>query len=270
MILLKTGLVAGLFFAAKATTFGPIPVYKQAENTQYYVRAHISSAPRVEREPDSQRPYTYWDIHVSEQQQGEPLPEQLTIREPGGELGNEGYHVAATAQFVPGEDVFLALRDTSQGGVKEVVGLASGKYSVVPGPDGKPLVRSGLGLPVSGEHNEPLTPDEFNSLLHRIARGQATDADKNVFVSKTVTHDDDIPSAKSNLATRAEDRAPMPAEAVSPAAKSLRSDTAVSPNAVQQKPASSEESSTGTSSWGWLLALGALAGLIAALYIALR
>ena len=45
-------------------------------------------------------------------------------------------------------------------------------------------MRSGLGVPVSGDDGVPLSPDEFGNLLHRIARGQATDADKNVFVSR--------------------------------------------------------------------------------------
>jgi hypothetical protein len=273
----KTGLVAGLFFAfanssANATTFGPIPVYKQAENTQYYVHARVLTNGRAAMESTLHRPYTYWDVQVGEQLQGRTLPAQLTVREPGGEVGDMGYHVAATADFTAGEEVFIALHDTDEGNVKEVVGLASGKYSVVPGKDGKPVVRSGLGLPVSGPGDAPLTPEEFGNLLHRIARGQATDADKTIFISRNTTHDDDIPSspAPSSASSGAADRAsePVPVGAAAPAKPEVVTQTA--PNGLRQSAAATEENSTGSSQWGWLVAVGAMVGLIIGLFFALR
>jgi hypothetical protein len=271
---LKTGLVAGLFFvfaspSANATTFGPIPVYKQAENTQYYVHGRVLTNGRAAMESIVHRPYTYWEVQVSEQLQGRTLPSQLTVREPGGEIGDMGYHVAATADFTAGEEVFIALHDTDEGNVKEVVGLASGKYSVVPGKDGKPVVRSGLGLPVSGPDGAPLSPEEFGNLLHRIARGLATDADKTIFVSRNTTHEEDIPPSSAPTAPAADLRAePVPVGAAAPVKPEDVTKTA--PNALRQSGAASEENTTGSSQWGWLIAIGALVGLILGLFFALR
>lgn len=276
MNVLKTGLVAGLFFslpAAFATSFGPIPVFKQAENTQYYVHARVTTNGRFLPEPHSGRPYTYWDVQVSEQFQGTPLPSQVTVREPGGEIGETGYHVAATAEFSAGEDVFIALHDTDQVDVKEVVGLASGKFTVEPGKDGKPVVRSGLGVFVTGPAGETFSPEEFGNLLHRIAQGQATDADRNVFISRQTLHDDDVPQ-KSAAAVKPVVPLATPqtvADAAPASADRLSGKVAPgAPNALQQSSPSTEEISTGSSSWGWLIAAGALVGLILGLFLLLR
>jgi hypothetical protein len=140
----------------------------------------------------------------------------------------------------------------------------------VPGKDGKPVVRSGLGLPVSGPDGAPLSPEEFGNLLHRIARGLATDADKTIFVSRTTTHDEDIPASSSAppapaAALRAE---PVAVGAAAPVKPEVVTKTP--PNALRQSGAPSEENTTGSSQWGWLIAIGALVGLILGLFFALR
>jgi len=272
----KTGLAAGIFFSfpvAFATTFGPIPVIKQAENTQYYVHARVIANGKALMEPRLGRPYTYWDMQVTEQFQGAPLPSPLTVREPGGEIGESGYHVAGSAEFSAGEDVFVALRDTDQGDVKEVVGLASGKFSVERGKDGKPAVLSGLGVFVSGPNAETLSPEEFGSLLHRIAQGQATDADRNIFVSRKPLHDDDIPSlaASSHPLAALSSVSPTVAEpAAASAQPAVGKANGPGPNALQQSSATTDEKSTGSSFGGWLIAAGALVGLILGLVLLLR
>jgi len=279
---LKAGLVAGLFFPLNsfATTFGPIPVFMQAQNSQYIVRGRVIGSPQVRPEKNVQRPYTYWHVQIDEQFQGETLPPNLEVREPGGEIGDLGYHVAGTAEFSDGEDTFIALHDTPEAGVKEVVGLASGKYTVQPGKNGKPVVMSGLGNPISGDDGVPLSPEDFSSLLHRIARGEATTADKNVFVSRQVSHGkEDEHSAVEQAAAKKQSMSRPAPEISSQTALSASTGTAISaaakapansPIAVQQSGAPTEENSTGSSSWGWVIALGVLVGLIAGFYLMLR
>ena len=36
------------------------------------------------------------------------------MRQPGGEIGDMGYHMAGTAEFSSGEDTFIALHDTDE------------------------------------------------------------------------------------------------------------------------------------------------------------
>ena len=96
------GLLAGFFFpcsSAFATTFGPISVVDQLQNAQYVVRGSIMGSAWVEPEPRLQRPYTYWRLTVREQNLGNSLPVSIVIRQPGGEIGEIGYHVAGSAEF---------------------------------------------------------------------------------------------------------------------------------------------------------------------------
>lgn len=185
------GPAAGLFFPffAFATSFGPISVEDQARGTQYYVRARVATPGEPRMAPHVNQPYTYWRVQILEQPAGEIPASEIEVREPGGEIGDRGYHVAGTANFSQGEDVFLALKDTDEAGdVKEVVGLASGKFRVEAGKDGKQIVVSGLGLPVTGSGGAMLTPAEFSSLLRRIRQGEATEADKQVYVNLSLIH----------------------------------------------------------------------------------
>jgi hypothetical protein len=273
----KAGLVAGLFFPllALATTFGPIPVYKQAENSQYYVHGRVVSGPETRMEPRLGRPYTYWAVEVSEQPLGDPLGDRVTVREPGGEVGDMGYHVAGTAEFTAGEEVYIALHDTDEApGIKEVVGLASGKYRVETGAGGKPVVRNGLGVPVTGSSGVALSPDEFSALLRRVAAGETTEADRTIFVTRKPSHElEETAFARALPAARrpAEGAASAPAPASHTDQETKPSKPALDEgNPIQQSASQTEETSTGSSSWGWVIALGVLVGLVLGLFLALR
>jgi hypothetical protein len=145
---------------------------------------------------------------------------------------------------------------------------------VEPGKDGKPAVRNGLGMLVSGPDGEALSPDDFGNLLHRIARGAATDADKTIFVSRKTLHDDEVP-ALSKVATVSRP-APLPPRQPLADTGGVSGDRAAekpiptTANAFQQSAPATEEQSTGSVSWGWLIAAGALVGLILGLFLLLR
>jgi hypothetical protein len=284
----RAGPIAGLFFSlvsslslqesANATTFGPITVYQQAQNSQYYVHGRIVGSSWVKMAPYVDRPYTYWRLQVLEQQLGDPLPSEIEIRQPGGEIGDTGYQMAGTAVFAAGEDTFIALHDTDEAsGVKEVVGLASGKFKVQT-LNGQQVVVSGLGLPVMGAAGY-LTPGEFSSLLKRIAKGEVTEADKKIWVSRRPTHEaDEDPTQEERARQILHVPAPSTPAAVSPdSAPPVSGEKQLTPNSpslqansVQESPPKADETSTGFSSWGWLIALGVLTAITFGLYLALR
>jgi hypothetical protein len=268
----KAGAFAGLFFplAVHATTFGPIPVVEQAANSQYYVHGRVLGVSWVTMAPRIQRPYTYTRIQVAEQLLGEPLPIDLVVRQPGGEIGDQGYHVAGSAEFAEGEEVFIALHDVPEesAGVKEVVGLASGKFRVEQSSSGEKVVMSGLGLPVSGSDGRAFRPEEFKALLKRISNKEITEADRNVFVSRNPTHEvnqDTEARARESEAHQLRSSAPhaapdSPAFTRKPA--TATNTAAPTENRVQERPSASEETSTGSSAVFWAIVAAFLLGLV--------
>ncbi|MGZ3695547.1 MAG: hypothetical protein ACXWQO_15665 [Bdellovibrionota bacterium] len=277
--------IASLFFSsllalsafphsAHATTFGPIPLTGQVRETQYFAHGKILSNGTPAMEPTLKRPYTYWKFSLIDQPAGAPLPGQFDIREAGGEIGQMGYHVASSASFRQGEEVFVALKDTDQATVKQVVGLSSGKYTVA--DDGKSLV-SGLGPTVMGPDNMPLTPEEFTQVLRRAASGRETARDKTIFVNRGPHageapehgYEDNPVSANSEreaaqLMAKGENNMLKGTQISAP---QNNSNTA---NPVKNSPEIPEKFSTGTSSgFWWISALFAIA-LVAFIAVILR
>jgi hypothetical protein len=100
----------------------------------------------------------------------------ITIRQPGGTVGNIGQRVSGLASFKPGEEVVVFLE--RQGPVHVVAGLAQGKFhlerlkdgSVEATPDG-----SGEALVLDPRTHAPLTPTRAPRSLSRL-RAQVKDA----------------------------------------------------------------------------------------------
>lgn len=174
----------GPTLVAQATSFGPSRLVDHVRESTYFVRGVIQGSSWTALEPHYQRPYTYWRLRITEQPGGSSLGSEIDIRQPGGEVGELGYRVAGTANFQPGEDVFVSLRDTHEPRAKEIVGLASGKYTV---KDSQ--VRNGLGGIIAGENGRPLKPEEFSQIVARISRGQARESDEKIFVNRNIQHD---------------------------------------------------------------------------------
>jgi hypothetical protein len=244
-----------LFFAypASATTFGPITVVGQVRYASYVVHARVNGAAWVAEERESRRPHTYWKVRVLDQANGDKLGPELTIRQPGGELGGMGYHVAGAAQFRDGEEIFVSLEDTNEAHVKQVVGLASGKYTVERDEGGQAVIRSGLGAVIRDAGGTPLSPEKFTALVRRIAAEKDTEEDKNVFVNKAVAHERTPPPPTSPTGT-ASALAPSPLQPSSPPAPEN------GPKPVEESPPPAEEPKS--SSW-WIYAALAVLGLAA-------
>lgn len=250
---------------AYATTFGPIPVTGQVKNGQYVVHGRISGSSWVTEERETRRPYTYWKLRVIEQPKGESLGEEVNMRQPGGEIGEFGYHVAGSATFRDNEETFVVLRDTDEPGVKEVLGLASGKYTVEKDASGQSVLRSGLGFVIRNENGEAYTPETFTALVKRIAKGQETEGDKTVFVNKGMAHEHNpVLEARTAEALRAKPAASASVNSPRPPAEKTELSP---PPAVQETPTATEEPKS--SSW-WIYALLAALGLAGAVYFLRR
>lgn len=236
------------FFAPSvvfATTFGPISLSDQINSTQYMLHGRIVGNSWVVENRENRRPYTHWKLQVITQPKGENLGKEVILRQPGGELGEMGYHVAGTATFRAGEEVFVNVRDTEDPQAKEVLGMASGKYTVERSESGKPQLRSGLGFLLKDEEGNPYTVDSFLAYTERILAGKATEGDKSVMVTKGTS--DHGPSHFQVVLPKPGQKPLPPKPEVQPQPQKLES-------AVETDSKSSEElnSSSGIS-WWWSL-----------------
>lgn len=253
---------------AHATSFGPIPLVRQIEAASYVVHGRVASAAWVMEDRATRRPHTHWKLKVIEVPKGEALPEEITIRQPGGELGGIGYHVAGTATFREGEEVFVNLQDTDEPAIKDVTGLTSGKFSVRSGTGGKE-VHSGFGAAMREAGGRAFNPDSFTRLVKRVRDGQSTQADQTVYVNQGVSHGGAEEEGHSHSP-------PAPVKATPSAAPSTLANGATAPlpaaptttpesvsptTSPQESPGSAEEPMGSSMGW-WItgLVLALMAG----------
>lgn len=247
--------------SAGATTFGPIQVTEQIRGAQYIAHG-ITSRPTVAEEPKLHVPYTYWKLSVLDQPLGAPLGPEIDIRSPGGELGDLGYHIAGTAQFKEGDEVFVFLRDTDDRNAKEIVGLASGKYGVTGKAGEAQGLTNGIGLTLVDSEGKAMTPDDFTRLIRRVANNDDTSADRTIFVNRNREASHGNEHGEVNAA---HPHLPLPpkADALSPSSESS------APIPIKNTANDPEKFPTGTSGFWWVFALVS-AGLILALFLRLR
>lgn len=135
----------------------------------------------VKEEPYTGRPFTYWDFSVIESYSDDKLRGNIQIRQPGGEIDGVGYYVAATAKFRDGEEVVLMLRETKES-AKEVIGLASGKYTVMKDEEGNEFLQNGLGFPLRDSTGNLIGPKQFGDLVDRVLSRDTSEDDLKIRV----------------------------------------------------------------------------------------
>ncbi len=171
--------------SAFATSFGPIPLTVQMRQAAYIYQGKILGR-RTEIEKESQRPYTYWNLEQVQVLKSPPndASTNVILREPGGEVGNIGYRVAGSAEFRDGEEVIVFAHETNEANVKEVFGLASGKYTVEsPGAttnEAKKTLTSGIGFVALDSEGEKLSVEEFKHILERVKQNSPTAMDQKI------------------------------------------------------------------------------------------
>lgn len=183
MQLISLLLLSLLFFSptSQATSFTSFRVTDQIEEAHYVIRGRVGKM-SVREEPTTARPYTYWEFSVIEAYSDDKLRGRIDIRQPGGEIDGIGYYVSATAKFQEGEDVVVMLRDTQED-AKEVVGLASGKYTVMKDDDGNEYLQNGLGFPLKDASGNLIGPNQFGKLVDRVLSRDTTESDLNIRVN---------------------------------------------------------------------------------------
>lgn len=242
-------LAAILSPSARATTFGPINVTEQIRRSQYFIHGRVVGSSWVEMERRLQRPFTHWRLQVIEQPVGNSLGSEVTIREAGGEIGGFGYHVAGSAKFSEGEEVFVTVRDTDEPNVKQIVGLTSGKYSVTPGADGKPQVRSALGFNVRDADGKNMGPKEFEAYAERVAAGKESNPEQDLWLNKQAVHDEDtVLDRMTQEALAFKNQGARKAPVI---AQGGAHETTPQLNSVQNSPENTEEPRTGFGFW-WI------------------
>ncbi len=164
-----------------ATSFTSFRVTDQIEEAAYVIRGRIGNT-EVREESTTRRPYTYWEFSVVESYSDDKLSGNIEIRQPGGEIDGIGYYMSSTARFTDGEEVVVMLRDTQES-AKEVIGLASGKYTVKEGPGGDEYLENGLGFPLRNPKGGYMSPKQFGELVDRVLSRDATEEDQKIRVN---------------------------------------------------------------------------------------
>ena len=100
---------------------------------------------RSEWNEEGTKIYTYITFSVHNVLKGGESPQQITIRQLGGEVGDIGMRVEGASVFEEGEEALLFLR-AGRKGYHRVVGLSQGKFSIKTDPvtQRKILVRKRL------------------------------------------------------------------------------------------------------------------------------
>ncbi|MHB0976981.1 MAG: hypothetical protein ACYC1U_07280 [Candidatus Aquicultorales bacterium] len=140
------------------------------EDAKVIVRAQITSV-NSEWNSDRSNIYTYVGVTVRKVFKGASVPQEISIKQLGGKVGDSMQYVVDLPQFAPGEDliVFLKPRELdAQGKPKNymVVGLADGKLKV-----GKDAV-SGREVVTGGALSKNVeSVVEIETLLHEDGKG---------------------------------------------------------------------------------------------------
>lgn len=95
----------------------------------------IGTCTSIKSEWNEERTKIFTYIRISPQNflKGEEIPEEITIQQLGGEVGEIGMRVDETSVFEEGEEVLLFLK-RGRKGLHRILGLSQGKFSVKTDP----------------------------------------------------------------------------------------------------------------------------------------
>lgn len=161
---------------AQATSFGEVAVVGQIKEAPFVFRGRIGRK-WTEKEPESGKPYTYWNLAISDVMRGDYREPEVVVRQPGGEIDTIGYTVAGSANFSDGEEVVVMAGNTKESPtVKEVIGLTSGKYTV----NEKGGLKNGLGLELKNAAGHFMSVDDLAALVDRVEKNRVTPDDERI------------------------------------------------------------------------------------------
>lgn len=122
-IIWLSGLLLGSI--ALATVMVPLTLSQLTEQADKIVLGHCVNK-RVYK--TGKMIWTEYTFQVYEVLKGGSIKE-VKIRQPGGEIGDEGIKVSGTANFLPGEEDLLFL-DKEKDGAYDLIGWSQGKFQI--------------------------------------------------------------------------------------------------------------------------------------------
>lgn len=163
---------------AFATTFANRPISVAANEATNIVRGTAGES-FSNWDSDHKRIYTYTRLEVTDVLKGSLNADtQILVRQPGGTIDDTTMGVPGTASFVPDEDVVVLLGPYNKADDSyDVPGFTTGKYNVVKGENGEPmLINSMGGGEIYDPHKNPKTQN-YNSkipleVFRHVAKGE--------------------------------------------------------------------------------------------------
>ena len=127
---------------------------------------------------DKRRIFTYTHLVITDVLKGSIKDRQILVRSPGGGKDGQEMHVPGAAQFNADEDVVLLLGPyNAEDKSYDIPGLTTGKYNVVRGENGEPVLENSLGGAAMYDPRKDPNTQAYNARVpletfRRIARGE--------------------------------------------------------------------------------------------------
>jgi len=141
-----------------ATTVESLSLDEMIERASFIFIGKAGEA-RAEWNADHTRIYTYVRFDVERYLKGGAGGRELTLRVPGGQVGEFAALMPGAPQFTPGEDVLLFCSG-AQARVPTVLGLALGKFAITRAASGERILKRDVsGLVLADYRTDSRTPD---------------------------------------------------------------------------------------------------------------
>lgn len=170
--------VAAVAENAFATTFVNRPLGEIVKETSVIARGRTGDSYSEWDKSGRKQIFTYTYFTVSEILKGDLKKERILLRQPGGGKDGIEMSVPGTANFVAEEDVVVMIGDyNDEDDSFDVPGFATGKYNVVKGPNGEPMLENSLGGGAVYDANKDPRTMSYNSkipleVFRRVAKGE--------------------------------------------------------------------------------------------------
>ena len=166
-----------LVVPAVATTFVNRPVNEIIKETVNIVRGRPGPE-RVDWDKAHRNIYTYTNFVVTDVLRGDVKETKILLRQPGGAKDGIEMNVPGVAHFDLEEDVVVLISARNEeDGSYDVPGFTTGKYNVVPGENGEPVLVNSLGGSAVYDPNKDPRTLSYNSripleVFKRLAKGE--------------------------------------------------------------------------------------------------
>ncbi|MBI3555533.1 MAG: hypothetical protein HY074_04645 [Deltaproteobacteria bacterium] len=163
--------------AANATSFVNRPMAEAVNEVPNIVRGKTGES-YSDFAADKRRIFTYTHLAITDVLKGSIKDTKILLRSPGGGKDGQEMHVPGAAQFGQDEDVVLLLGEyNAEDKSYDIPGLTTGKYNVVTGEAGEPILVNSLGGAAMYDPRKDPATQAYNARVpletfRRIAKGE--------------------------------------------------------------------------------------------------